>query len=385
MNHTPQPPPRPLPLWLDCDTGHDDAFAILLAARSPEVRLLGISTVYGNAPLANTTYNTRGILRAIGRDDIPVYPGAAKPLRREPAHAPDIHGASGLDGTDLLPEPTVPAKTTDAVQAMHDALIKEPTGSAWLVAVGSLTNVAMLFEQHPGLISHIAGLSIMGGAIGGGFSDAPMGTIVGSGDRFGNHTPFAEFNIYCDPEAAKSILAHPTLSLKTTLIPLDLTHQFLATQSVRTRLTFGAAIANQLERTPTGASVVRLLFCQIMSFFEKTYAEVFGFTTGPPMHDPLAVAATFRPELFRCIPAMGESSSASDEPEYFAVDVVTEGAHGASDYIRGSPSQCGRTVARKLPPGQRGVTIPRALDDQNLWTLIGDALSRAEHAVNDAP
>ena len=101
----------PTPIWLDCDTGHDDAFAILLAARSPDVQLLGISTVYGNAPLTKTTYNTRAILKAIGREDVPVYAGAAKPFCRETSKASDIHGESGLDGTTCLPTPDVPVKT----------------------------------------------------------------------------------------------------------------------------------------------------------------------------------------------------------------------------------------------------------------------------------
>lgn len=192
-----------VPIWLDCDTGHDDAFAILLAGQSPGVRFLGISTVFGNAALPHTTYNSRAILKAINRDDVPVYAGAARPLLREPCHAPDIHGESGLDGTTCLPHPSVEAKTDkNAVDAIHDALIAEQPGTAWLVATGALTNVAALFAKYPGLVDHICGLSIMGGAVGGGFTNAPLGTVLDK-DRFGNHTPFAEFNIYCDPDAAQ--------------------------------------------------------------------------------------------------------------------------------------------------------------------------------------
>lgn len=206
ITNTDHPAPR-TPIWLDCDTGHDDAFAILLAARSPAASLLGISTVYGNAPLESTTYNTRAILKSIGREDIPVYPGAAKPSLRDAAHAPDIHGDSGLGGTHSLPQPTVPARSGGALTAMYRALRAERPGTAWLVAVGALTNVAALFRSYPDLIDHVAGLSIMGGAVGGGFTDAPMGAVDGEGERFGNHTPFAEFNIYCDPEAARAVLS----------------------------------------------------------------------------------------------------------------------------------------------------------------------------------
>lgn len=179
-------------MWLDCDTGHDDAFAILLAAQCKAVNLLGISTVYGNASLSNTTYNTRAILKAINREDIPVYPGASRPFCRAPAAAPDIHGESGLDGTTYLPEPTVPAQSHDiAISAIHKALKQQPPGTAWVVAVGALTNIALLFGAFPDLADHIAGLSIMGGAVGGGFTDAPMGKVEGEGERVGNWSRWA--------------------------------------------------------------------------------------------------------------------------------------------------------------------------------------------------
>jgi len=372
--NTMQPQHRLTPIWLDCDTGHDDAFAILLAARSDDVDLLGISTVYGNAPLQNTTYNTRAILKAIGREDVPVYPGASKPSTREAAHAPDIHGASGLDGTHCLPEPTMPAQTTDAVQVMYERLNAEPAGTAWLVAVGALTNIAALFIKHPGLVDHIAGLSIMGGAVGGGFTDAPMGTVAGEGERFGNHTPYAEFNIYCDPEAARAIFSNPVLAAKTTLTPLDLTHQFLATSEVQKSLLYGSTRSRLSEVTMASGTPVRRLFFEILTFFAKTYADVFGLKEGPPLHDPLAVAAAFRRELFVY------NKPGQTEHEHFTVDVVVEGEHGNSDQIRSGPSQCGRTVVRSLLPGQPGVTIPRGLDAPALWNLIEACLGAAEAA-----
>ncbi|KAK0935492.1 hypothetical protein LTR29_012965 [Friedmanniomyces endolithicus] len=369
-----QPHRRRTPIWLDCDTGHDDAFAILLAARSDEVDLLGITTVYGNAPLENTTYNTRAILKAIGREDVPVYPGASKPLCREAAHAPDIHGASGLDGTDCLPEPTVPARTTDAVQAMYESLNAEPAETAWLVAVGALTNIAGLFSKHPRLVDHIAGLSIMGGAVGGGFTDAPMGTVAGEGERFGNHTPYAEFNIYCDPEAARAIFSNPALAAKTTLTPLDLTHQFLATSEVQKSLLYGSIKSGLSEEATRSVTPVRRFFFEILTFFAKTYADVFGLKEGPPLHDPLAVAAAFRHELF--IYSKGSQS----EREHFTVDVVVEGEHGDSDEVRSGPSQCGRTIVQQSRPGQPGVTIPRGFDTPALWNLIEGCLGGVEAA-----
>ncbi|KAF2718302.1 Inosine/uridine-preferring nucleoside hydrolase [Polychaeton citri CBS 116435] len=357
-----------IPIWLDCDTGHDDAYAILLAAHHPQVRLLGISTVYGNAPLSHTTHNTRAILKAIGREDIPVYEGAAKPFCRPAAAAPDIHGDTGLDGTTCLPSPTVPKRTDKTViQAIYEALIAEPAGTAWVVPTGCLTNIALLFATCPDLEEHIAGLSIMGGAVGGGFSDAPVGKLHGEGDRFGNWTPWAEFNIYLDPESAAAVFHSPVLASKTTLITLDLTHQFLGTKDIQEGLLQGF-IRNGTEiRSSTPPSKVRKLFVEILVFFAKTYAEVFGLVQGPPLHDPLAVAAAFVPHLFQ-----------DNNGERFDIRVVTEGDHGASSHVRSGESQCGRTIVNPVPHGNSGVRIPRGLDKLAIWQLLDGCLDVAE-------
>lgn len=368
------------PIWLDCDTGHDDALAILLAARSTDVMLLGISTVYGNAPLDHTTYNTRAILKAIAREDVPVYAGAEKPFQREAVHAPSIHGESGLDGTTCLPKPTVGVETdVSAVEAMRRALMAEEKGKAWLVATGALTNVAALVRDYPNLVEHIAGLSIMGGAVGGGFTSAQMGTVNGSGERFGNHTPYAEFNIYCDPDSAQQVFSNTALAAKTTLIPLDLTHQFLATSQVQMRLLFGYGSTSTAEPTLASTSPVRRLFFEILNFFAKTYADVFGLKAGPPTHDPLAVAAAFRPDLFHC---NMDGRQEGDQTERFNVQVITEGEHGSSEEILNGPSQCGRTIVTAVAPAETGgVKIPRGLETMDLWSLIEGCLRHAEHAV----
>lgn len=152
--------------------------------------------MYGNAPLEQTTYNTRSILEALGRRDVRVHPGSAKPISRSAVHAADIHGVSGLDGVTLLPEPVQPAiEDVSFLDAMYHALTTTPANTAWLISTGTLTNIGLLFQKHPHLAVHIKGLSIMGGAIGGGFTDAPMGKIKGEGERFGNMTAFAEFNV----------------------------------------------------------------------------------------------------------------------------------------------------------------------------------------------
>ncbi|KAK0510209.1 hypothetical protein JMJ35_007603 [Cladonia borealis] len=353
------------PLWLDCDTGHDDAFAILLAARHPDLKLLGISTVHGNASLENTTINTLSILKAVGREDVPVYPGAAKPFCRSTVYAPDIHGSSGLDGTTCLPSPSAtPVTEPKAIHAMYDALMRYP-GSAWLVATGALTNVALLFAIYPELVTHIQGLSIMGGAIGSGFTDAPMGHVRGEGLRFGNHTSYAEFNIYCDPEAAKSIFSNSTLAAKTTLITLDLSHQVLASVEVQQLL-----VGDQRALVTGQLSNVRHLFYQILVFFAHTYRDVFGLTKGPPLHDPLAVAIL--------LDGLSEVIQFNDNGgERWHVNVVTDGLHSDLEAEQG---QVGRTMLTQAEEG--GVRIPRALDRFRFWQILDECLERAEKALS---
>ncbi|EUC48876.1 hypothetical protein COCMIDRAFT_2329 [Bipolaris oryzae ATCC 44560] len=358
------------PIWLDCDTGHDDAYALLLCAHDPQVELLGVSTVHGNAALDQTTYNTRAILEAIGRRDVKVYSGAAKPIARDAVHAADIHGESGLDGVTLLPVPVEPAATdVDHLEAAYRALIATPPDTAWLVSTGTLTNIGLLFQKYPDLASHIKGLSIMGGAVGGGFTDAPMGKVEGEGERFGNWTPYAEFNIYCDPEASHLIFSNPILRPKTTLIPLDLTHQVLGTRQIRQTLLYGSSIFDSSpppskdDPTPT-PTPLRALFTQIMSFFASTYADVFSITQGPPLHDPLAVSAAYNPRIFD-----------DRDGERFLVDIVTDGLHSSDKALVG---ELGRTKVTKLPPGQPGCRIPRAVDLEAFWGSIESALARAD-------
>ncbi|OQO03337.1 hypothetical protein B0A48_11593 [Cryoendolithus antarcticus] len=359
---------KPVPVWLDVDTGHDDAFAILLACHSPNVRLLGISSVFGNAPLSHTTGNTLSILSAIGRADVPVYAGATKPVCREAAAAPDIHGETGLDGTTCLPAPSSSVKTdVTAIEATYRALIAQPADTAWLICTGALTNAALLFSVYPSLVTHLKGFSVMGGAIGGGFTDAPLGTVKGQGERFGNWTPWAEFNIYIDPESAQALFRNSVLAAKTTLVPLDLTHQFLATKEVQSNLLYGSGKV-QNGQSP---SLVRKLFVEILTFFAKTYADVFGLVEGPPLHDPLAVVAAFAPAL------LDDRSG-----ERFAIHVITDGDHGEEDHVRSGQSQCGRTIATKLTTGEAGIRILRGLQECKIWSTVDEAIAKAEHACS---
>jgi len=164
---------------------------------------------------------------------------------------------------------------------MAAALRSAPKDTAWLVATGALTNIAHLFTSYPDVAGHIKGLSIMGGSIGNGFTAAPLGT-VGAKERIGNWSQWAEFNILVDPEAADSLFQHPILKKKITLIPLDVTHLVLATKGVQSLLLNG--------KNGKGETTLRVMLVELLTFFAKTYVEVFGITEGPPLHDPLAVA-----------------------------------------------------------------------------------------------
>ncbi|KAK4239800.1 hypothetical protein C8A03DRAFT_42580 [Achaetomium macrosporum] len=362
-----------------------DAFAILLAAHHPAIRILGVSTVFGNASLEKTTRNATSILTAIGKaNTIPVYVGAAKALFRPPMHAPtDIHGDSGLDGTSLLPTPTVsPITSIPAVDAAYAALKACPRGTAWVVATGAFTNAATLFLKYPDLISHVRGLSLMGGAVGEGFTPAVLGAVDGV-PRVGNWTQYAEFNVLADPEAAAAIFGNRELAKKTTLIPLDVSHLVLTTAEVRDLILYGR---EEVERGTAmgeggkGKTRLRTMLVELLMFFAKTYSDVFGITEGPPLHDPLAVAAVLASvgdkheiPFCDCDPA-GEPGLA--QRERYEVTVVTEGTY--EDARAGA--RTGQITARLLPPGEEGVRIPRSLDIPLFWKVLEECVSRADAA-----
>ncbi|KAG9241019.1 Inosine/uridine-preferring nucleoside hydrolase domain-containing protein [Calycina marina] len=356
-------------VWLDCDPGHDDAFAILLAAHLPSIKLIGISTVYGNASLARTTYNALSILTAMGKTDVPVYSGASSGLVRPEVHAPDIHGESGLDGTDLLPVPTAKAKDKPAVEAMAEALLKCEAGTTWVVATGATTNVAQLFMTYPDLAIHVKGLSIMGGAIGGGYTNVVMGK-VGDIERIGNWSQWAEFNILIDPEAAASLFDNPILAAKTVLTPLDVTHQVLATADIQDLLLHGKGCVK-------GKTTLRTMLVELLTFFAKTYADVFGITEGPPLHDPLAVAVCLDGIVGAEIPFFDFVEGG--KRERYKVQIITEGSHDEAH----AGAETGRTVATLLPDGQEGVKIPRGLDVARFWSVVEDCMERADKINRD--
>jgi inosine-uridine nucleoside N-ribohydrolase len=254
-----------VPVLLDCDPGHDDAIALLLALASPELELLGVTTVAGNQTLDKTTSNALRVLEFVGRGDVPVAAGADRPLARDLFIAAYVHGESGLEGP-ALPEPRGTAVGQHAVDFLAERIL----GAArpvTLVPVGPLTNVGLLLARHPEAAERIERIVLMGGAI-----------------REGNVTPAAEFNIYVDPEAAWRVFHS---GLPVTMIGLDVTHQALMSD----------AHAERLRESGRAGRLVAELY----DFFSRYHRETYGFE-GAPIHDAVAVAHVLRPGLVETLP-----------------------------------------------------------------------------------
>jgi inosine-uridine nucleoside N-ribohydrolase len=254
------------PLILDCDPGHDDALAILLAVADPAVDLLAVTTVAGNQTVDKCTVNARRVLSLAGVSEVPVARGADRPLVRRLRIADDVHGTTGLDGPAFTGEPSVPESPYSAHELLVDVLRSRP---ATIVATGALTNVARLLAEEPSLARNITEIVWMGG----------------STDR-GNIAPLAEANACVDPEAADLVVRS---GVPFTMCGLNVTHQALVTDDVLARL----------ERIGTPLARV----CgEWMTFFASTYRDLFGFEA-PPLHDPVAVARVIDPAIVHCVEA----------------------------------------------------------------------------------
>jgi inosine-uridine nucleoside N-ribohydrolase len=250
------------PLLLDVDTGVDDALAVMLALASPEVKLIGITTVSGNAPVEVCTGNTLLVLDRACAPDIPVVRGAARPLAGPPRHAERVHGHDGL-GDTTLPRDVARRDCTAGAADFLLSSIDAWRGELVAVATGPLTNIALALQKDPGRLQGLRRLIVMGGAVG----------------VAGNVTPAAEFNIWADPEAAAQVLA---AGLPLTLVPLDVTEQVV----LRRETVEGAA-----ARGPRQA-FVRDITAFAMAFHRREEG-----LDGMFLHDPLAVAAVLDPTL----------------------------------------------------------------------------------------
>jgi inosine-uridine nucleoside N-ribohydrolase len=247
----------PVPVIIDCDPGHDDAIAIMLALASPEVELVAVTTVSGNAPLRHTVANAIRVLDHAGRPDIPVAAGADRPLVADPFTPGDVHGPTGLDGPDLPP----PSREPEATHAI-DVIAEHVLASAEpivLVPTGPLTNIALFAARHPEAAARVERIVLMGGAAG-----------------FGNVTPNAEFNIWADPDAARRTF---TSGFDVTMVGLDVTHQALLEPSHCDRL--------------REAGRAGRLTAELVSYYGRSHV---GWA-GSPIHDAVAVAHVIDPQL----------------------------------------------------------------------------------------
>lgn len=308
----------PEKIILDCDPGHDDAVALLLAHGSPAIELLAVTTVMGNQTIEKVTRNALAVARVAGITDVPFAKGAHRPLVRRIETAPSIHGDSGLDGP-VLPEPTIELDARHAVDLIIDTVMAHEPGTVTLVPTGALTNIALAVRKEPRIAERVKQVVLMGGGV-----------------HVGNWSAVSEFNIVIDPEAAHIVVNE---SWPLTMVGLDLTHQALATPEV------AAAIA------AVGTGPARFVG-ELLEFFGRAYRDAQGFDH-PPVHDPCAVAYVIDPSIMTTVRA--------------PLDVELTGS-----------LTVGMTVADLRGPAPEGCTTQVAmnLDNDRFWALVVDALER---------
>ena len=262
---------------LDCDPGHDDAIAILMAGKHPRIELLGITVVAGNQTIEKTVRNTLNMVNFLGLD-VKVYQGLGEPLVRErQVIAADIHGDTGLDGPSFPPL-TISQEAKHGVDYLIETLLASD-GDITLVPTGPLTNIAMAMRREPRIVPKIKEIVLMGGAY-----------------QMGNTTPGAEFNILCDPEAAHVVF---TSGAPVVMVGLDVTNQAQALPPI-------------IERMKQIGNPASQLFVELMDFFAGTYKAVFDFDGGP-LHDPICVAYLIDPAVITLKPMFTEIELRSEK------------------------------------------------------------------------
>lgn len=299
----------------DCDPGHDDAMALLLSGASPEIEILAITTCCGNQTIEKTTYNVQRICTLLGID-VPIGMGRPGPMLQDPITAANIHGQSGLDGPQL-PEPTVPVSELCAVELMAKTLRESPE-PVTIISTGPMTNTGCLLVAHPELKPKIRQIALMGGGL-----------------KHGNWTPAAEFNILVDPEAADLVFRS---GIPILMAGLDVTLKALILEEDIARI---RAIGTRVSQ----------VVADWMDFFYRFHREI-GYT-GAPLHDPCAVAALIRPELF--------------DIRGYHVEIETEGEFCRGATVGAEPGM----TDKSLPVNARCVV---GLDREGFVDLIVDAV-----------
>ena len=311
-------------ILLDCDPGHDDAVAMMLAWGNPSIELLGVTTVGGNQTLDKVTRNALSVATVVGMHDVPIAAGCRLPLVRPVEIAPDVHGDSGLDGVEL-PEPAVELDPRHGVDLIIETIMSNEPGTVTLVPTGPLTNIAMAARKEPRIVERVQEVVLMGG-----------------GYHVGNWSPVAEFNIKVDPEAAHIVFNE---KWPIVMVGLDLTHQALATDEVAERI---AAVPGRVSQFTLG----------LLTFFRKAYQDAQGFEF-PPVHDPCTLAYLIDPTIVETVKV--------------PVDVELNGSlttgMTVADFRAPAPEDCHTKVATRL-------------DAPRFWGLVVDAIDRIQKVVD---
>ena len=311
-------------ILLDCDPGHDDAVAMMLAWGNPSIELLGVTTVGGNQTLDKVTRNALSVATVVGMHDVPIAAGCRLPLVRPVEIAPDVHGDSGLDGVEL-PEPAVELDPRHGVDLIIETIMSNEPGTVTLVPTGPLTNIAMAARKEPRIVERVQEVVLMGG-----------------GYHVGNWSPVAEFNIKVDPEAAHIVFNEKWPHV---MVGLDLTHQALATDEVAERI---AAVPGSVSQFTLG----------LFTFFRKAYQDAQGFEF-PPVHDPCTLAYLIDPTIVETVKV--------------PVDVELNGSlttgMTVADFRAPAPEDCHTKVATRL-------------DAPRFWGLVVDAIDRIQKVVD---
>ena len=306
---------------LDCDPGHDDAVAIMLAGINPKIELLGITVVAGNQKLEKTVNNALKVCNHLNLD-VPVYSGMSRPMIREQLIADDIHGETGLDGPKFE-ELKIKAEEKHAVNFIIDTLMNSDE-KVTLVPTGPLTNIGMAIRFEPRIIEKINRIVLMGGSY-----------------QLGNMTPAAEFNILADPDAAHIVFSS---GVKIVMMGLDLTRQASATKEV-------------VEKIKSLNNKASKLFVDLMEFFAASQKNVFGWSA-PPVHDPTTIAYIIDPE---CIEV---------KPMFCEIELWSERSYGRTlcDYFG---------ILKKEP----NVDVAVKLDFDKFWNLVYENLKLYDNHI----
>lgn len=300
---------------LDCDPGHDDAIAIMLAAKSPAIDLLGITVVAGNQTLDKTLVNTLNVCQFLDLD-VPVYKGCGQPMIRDKqVIAPEIHGESGLDGPQFAALAKAPEKQHAVLYIVDTLLASE--GDITVVTTGPTTNLAMAMRLFPEILPKIREIVVMGGSY-----------------QLGNLTPAAEFNILADGDAAHVVF---TSGCKITMAGLDVTRKVLCLPSVVERM---GKIQNNASK----------LFVDLMTYFNMTQKQVFGWDGGP-LHDPVTIAFLIDPTIL------------TTKACFTQIDIRSEQSYGRTN--------CDLFNIFKRPPNS---AVAIDIDVAKFWDIIEEGI-----------